>query len=204
MTAKTYDRQTGKFLAKVAENMPEMSDQIMQGWIENPKALQRFLEGLCPPDEVTANIILIDRTQPFDLVKFLGKEWTIEEEDEHALALTQVDISRIQLKNMLKKGENRIKGEEKLKRLKEADYIRLDTKVFQVLWEKQTLIPESWKKKTNGNTTFIFFDGTVLRNPLGNRYVLFLCWNGGEWYWSYYWLELDWPVFDPSAVLASI
>ena len=48
MTAKTYDRQTGKFLARVAENMPEMSGEVMQSWINDPKSLQNFLKGLIP------------------------------------------------------------------------------------------------------------------------------------------------------------
>lgn len=37
-TAKTYDRQTATFLAVVGQNMPELSGDVMQGWIENPKA----------------------------------------------------------------------------------------------------------------------------------------------------------------------
>lgn len=49
MSAKTYDRQSGKLIARIAENLPEMSGGIMQGWIDNPKALQGFLAGLCPP-----------------------------------------------------------------------------------------------------------------------------------------------------------
>lgn len=48
MTTKTYDRQTGKFLARVAENMPEMSGEVMQSWINDPKSLQNFLKGLVP------------------------------------------------------------------------------------------------------------------------------------------------------------
>ena len=51
-TTKTYDRHTGKFLAKVAENMPEMTSYVMQGWIENPVSLQRFLAGLWTPNHI--------------------------------------------------------------------------------------------------------------------------------------------------------
>lgn len=40
----TYHAQTAKFLAKVAENMPALPADIMQGWIENPKALREVLE----------------------------------------------------------------------------------------------------------------------------------------------------------------
>lgn len=40
-------KQTAKLVARIAENLPaEMSDEIMQGWIDNPKGLQKFLSGL--------------------------------------------------------------------------------------------------------------------------------------------------------------
>ena len=149
-------------------------------------------------------IIHIDRTVPFDPVKFLGQGWTIDEQDERSLTLNQVDLAKIQLEHMLKKDERWIKGEEKLKRLKKAGYVRLDAKVFQILWEDQALIPESWKEKTNGNTTFTFFDGTVFRNPYGYRDVLCLCWRDGRWLWGCGWLGGGRGVGRPSAVLASI
>ena len=148
--------------------------------------------------------ITVDRAQPFDPVKLLGQGWTIEEQDERALALDKVDLAEVKLEHMLKNNETWIKGEEKLKRLKKAGYIRLDAKVFQKLWENQELIPESWKEKTDGYTTFIFFDGTILRGPRGSRCVLYLDWFGGRWDWDYRWLEGRWSVRDPSAVLASI
>lgn len=54
MTAKTYDRQTAKFLAVVGENMPELSGDVMQGWIQNPKAVQKVLSNaFCPPEVAT-------------------------------------------------------------------------------------------------------------------------------------------------------
>lgn len=153
-----------------------------------------------------SHIVIIDRAQPFDPVKFLGHGWTIEEQDERSLTLTQVDLAKVQLEHMLKKGENCIKGEEKLKRLKSANHIRLDAKIFQTLWENQALILEAWREKMNGDitTTYIFFDGTVLRSPSGDRYVLDLCWHVGQWRWGYYWLGDDWDIGSPSAVLASI
>lgn len=52
-TANTFNSQTAKFLAMVGENMPEMSGSLMQGWIDNPKALQHALRGaLCPLEAV--------------------------------------------------------------------------------------------------------------------------------------------------------
>ncbi len=51
MTAKTYDRQTAKFLAVVGENMPELSGDVMQRWIQNPRAVQKALSNaFCSPD----------------------------------------------------------------------------------------------------------------------------------------------------------
>ena len=48
MTQKTYDRQTAKFLAVVGENMPVMTGDVMQSWIENPKVVGRVLEAFRP------------------------------------------------------------------------------------------------------------------------------------------------------------
>lgn len=45
----SYDKQTAEFIATVAQNMPKIPNDIMQGWIGNPLALKKFLAGLCPP-----------------------------------------------------------------------------------------------------------------------------------------------------------
>jgi len=48
------NKQTAKLIARIAENLPDMDEDVMQGWIENPKSLQRALkEVLCPPSERT-------------------------------------------------------------------------------------------------------------------------------------------------------
>jgi hypothetical protein len=67
LTAKTYDRQTATFLAMVGQNMPEISGDVMQGWIENQKALQKALRtALCPPETTDTateftNLIVAER-----------------------------------------------------------------------------------------------------------------------------------------------
>lgn len=147
-------------------------------------------------------VLQTDRSKPFGPVGFLGEEWTIEEQDERSLTLTELDLTKVRFEDMLKDGESWIKGEEKLKRLKEAGHIRLDAVIFLHLWKNQHLIPESWKEKINGNPRYIFFDGTILRSPSGDRYVLYLIWRGGGWDWGYYWLDRDWSAYDPSAILA--
>ena len=151
-----------------------------------------------------SSIIKIDRTRPFDPVKFLGEGWSIAGQDKRSLALTEVDLTKVQLSTMLREGETSIRGEEHLKRLKKAGCVRLDAKVFQTLWENKELIPETWKERINENVRYIRFTGTELRRPGGGRCVLSLCWLAGRWGWGYGWLGCGWLSDSPSAVLASI
>lgn len=183
-------------------------DFLQERIIRNPKEAGRqftaFLQNGARVVIGEPKIISVDRSQPFDPVKFLGKGWSIDEQDERSLALTEIDLTKVHLETMLEQGERSIKGEEKLRRLKKAGHICLDAKIFQTLWENQILIPERWKEKTNGSTTYIYFDGTVLRSPDGDRYVLCLFWHDGQWGWHCGWLGPDWHAPAPSAVLASI
>lgn len=52
----TYDRQTGKLIARIAENLPEMSRNVMQELIQNPLGLQKFLRDLVPPRAETFTV----------------------------------------------------------------------------------------------------------------------------------------------------
>ena len=141
----------------------------------------------------------------FNPSRFVGDGWSIQsdETDKRSIALTELDLTKVQHVTMLLDGETYVNGEEKLKRLKVSSYIRLDADIFLTLWENQHLIPESWKEKVNGNTRFIYFDGTVLRRSDGRRYILYLYWGDGGWYWRVDWLGHDWRGNRPSAVLAS-
>lgn len=163
--------------------------------------------------------IKIDCSKPFDPVSFIGERWSIwkgpidgnglqgdEEQDERSLALTELDITKIQFKTMLKDNEFFIKGEEVLRRLKDTDYIRLGGNVFYALWQDYQKNNENsaleWLRRTCDINYSDFF-GLVLRDPDGYRGVLYLCWGGGRWRWYYRWLGNDWHVSYPSALLAS-
>lgn len=65
MLQNTLHKQTGRFIGAIATNLPKISTDVMQSWIENPTALQKVLkEALCPPQkEVTP-------TAPKELRKF--------------------------------------------------------------------------------------------------------------------------------------
>ncbi len=49
MSTKLYDRKTAAFAAFVIQAMPEgLTEEIMDGWMQNPQALKRLLAGLGP------------------------------------------------------------------------------------------------------------------------------------------------------------
>lgn len=148
-------------------------------------------------------VIPVDRTVPFDPATFIGAGWVIVEQDERSLALNWIDLTEVMFETTLDKEEKYVKGEYKLKRLKAMDRIRLDAGIFKTLWDNQHLIPLKWREQTKGDITSIFFDGTVLQNSDGHRYIMLLFWRNGEWHWGNQWLTYDLCVYNQSAVLAS-
>lgn len=170
-----------------------------QEWLDALKKFNRKEN----PWGTNSSTINLSYYSSFDPDTFIGKGLEIVEEDKCSAALREIDLSKINLVTMLAEGEASIVGGEKLKRLKEACHVRLDAKMFNILWINQRLIPELWREKTNGKTTYIFFDGSILRNPDGNCCVLCLYWLDGEWCWGYRWLDDRLGSNCPSAVLAS-
>lgn len=179
-----------------------LQEQIIKNQKEAGKQFTAFLKNGWKVMVDSPRVISIDRSIPFDPTTFIGNRWSIEEQDERVIALTEIDLTCVMFDSTLEKGEKSIKGKDKLNRLKEkTNRIRLDAGIFKTLWENQILIPEKWKEKTNGNTTYIFFSGTVLRRSNGDRCVLYLYWRDGGWRWDDDWLERDWYANYPSAVL---
>jgi hypothetical protein len=208
MKAVTTGQVSEVFAGLAQVDWSEIDGHVLQHFInlspkERGKRFATFLKNSGPVISGVQKVIPIDRTSAFDPVAFVGVGWSIVEEDERSLSLGEVDLTKVNFETMLKDHESSVVGEEKLKRLKDTGHIRLDAKVFQTLWENQHLIPASWKESTNGNTAYVFFDGTILRDSDGDRYVLYLYWRRGEWDWIYYWLGNEWHANRPSAVLAS-
>lgn len=50
MSAKAYDKKTAAFAGYVIQNIPaDLTDEIMDGWMNNPAAMKSFLAELAPP-----------------------------------------------------------------------------------------------------------------------------------------------------------
>ena len=159
--------------------------------IQNPKVKKK--------SKGRSSKLIIDRTKPFDPGAFIGEGWSIEEQDDRSLAFTEIDLTKVRLEHMLQPiDQGRVKGEEKLKRLKAASHVRLDAAVLKAFLINPHLIPDRWKGKR------VYFDGTILRSPSVSRYVLCLYWDGSQWDWFYDGLDYYWNDSDPSAVLASV
>ncbi len=125
------------------------------------------------------SVIHLDQSTPFNPVVFVGNGWVIKEQDKHSLELAELDLLGVRLVTMLRVNEPSIACEERLRRIKEARYIRLDARVLQMLLKNQHLIPEDWKKSV------VFFDGTILQDRSGDRATLFLFCDGDEeWHWG--------------------
>lgn len=156
----------------------------------------------------------INRTVPFDVTAFLGWDHSIAEQDGRSLALTEIDLSRVELVHMLKDGEPFVEGRELLRRHeRKTNYIPLDAKVFQYCLEHPDQIPEIWKQKLSIDFLGTVFRhsqnrsvfGTLLRYQRRRYGILRLCWDRQRerWYWTYMRLDLLFATAsNPSAVLA--
>jgi len=195
----------------------QLQDLIIRNPIEAGKQFTAFLNNGGRLIVGESRMIKIDRSKPFNPAEFIGKGWSIwrgsadgdglsgeEEQDTQSLALGEVDLFQVLLEARLKASESYTSGEERLRRLKAAQRIKLDAGVFQSLWENREVLPKRFKQKPNGNTTFIFCDGTTLRGPDGFRYALYFYFNDGRWDWHCRWLVNVRNANYPSAVLAGI
>lgn len=179
---------------------------IIQGIIKNPtRAGEEFTAFLRNSGRLTVDpkILRIDYVHPFDPAEFIGKGWTVDEQDKQSLLITELDLSKIQFRTCLKEGG--MKGEEKLERLKTMNVIRHGGNEFLALWNNYEANGENsgleWLRKNRGITYLDFF-GLILRSLHSNRYVLCLVWNNYRWRWDYLRLTSKWYDLSFSAVSA--
>ncbi len=199
-------------------------DELQKGIIdltpeEFKKRFTAFLKSSAKVVGIIISAVLSLIGIAFDPVKFIGKDWAIwkgsadgdglagdEAQDAEALAMTELDATKMQFETCLKAGKTSITGEEKLKRLIALNKPLLGAKQFLALWldyqknGEQSVL--EWLRREK-SINYLDFFGTILRGPDGSRFVLCLCWYGGQWYWYCHWIGLDWYGLHSSAVLAS-
>lgn len=198
MTAKTYDRQTAKFLSVVGENMPEVSGDVMQGWIENPKALQNVLRNaLCPPE----NAMPAESEFQWRTVENLGIQIpalgrpTFEELQKKFSWIKSIkrdtsptEAVTLTLATMLHSGETRINGVEYERRLLPIAHRVLGYQQLDWLIANQDQFPDF---AALCGKIYIDFSGLVVVGESGDRCVLDADDVGKRWccYWG--WLGGD-------------
>ncbi len=101
-----------------------------------------------------------------------------EDIDPRSLALTELEVSKIIFESCLKEGESPITGEEKVRRQKESDKIRLGANIFLPIWQnyearrhcsKDLILDWLYFERKIYN---LDFTGTILRDPQGNRRII--------------------------------
>ncbi|MFZ1075205.1 MAG: hypothetical protein WAN50_02430 [Minisyncoccia bacterium] len=74
MSAKAYDKKTAAFAGFMIQNFPDtLTDEIMDGWMNNPAATKKFLAGLVPPESATAPAALLSASATTELAVVVGK-----------------------------------------------------------------------------------------------------------------------------------
>jgi hypothetical protein len=123
-------------------------------------------------------------SERFSPSAFMGREWSVAEEDERANQPTSFEVEAIKLISCLPQGTLYPTGETCLKLLKKMPEVRLGGRAFLACWENQSALPSEWKEPF----TFVFFDGLILAHTNGNRYSLYLTWERDTWKWYSCWL----------------
>lgn len=89
-------------------------------------------------------------------------------------------------------------------RLELTGQLVLNACVLDFLLDHTEFIPDDWKVDEAGNTIYIFFWGTIYRDPADDSLcVRCLCWRDGRWRGDCRWLGIGWGSRCPAAVLAS-
>ena len=100
-------------------------------------------------------------------------------------------------------GKKVVVGHELRQELEDGTQVLLNSNVLDYIYDHPELFPEHWKKDENGDIRYIYFWGSIFRNPSrGYLYVRYLYWNDGELYRDCDWLDGDWNRQSPSASVA--
>ena len=154
-TEGRIDKRTAKFIARIAENLPDMDGDQMQEWIENPVDLQDFLSGLGTPHDT---LIRIDRSvRPNSIYENDGKEIMLLHPELEGMGPSEYDLAKIRCyTHPVQKHKSGISGEGLYWHLRDTDSLkhclgiqdaieikRKGLRVFRKLFGKKIMI--CWK-----------------------------------------------------------
>ena len=194
------DKQTGKLIARIAENIPDMESEVMQNWIDRPKELQSFLLGLNPPlikatpvPEASLDFIVrVDRSvkpsYPDWMKKLMHPELELSGPAEY-------DLSKVDqwLHNDQKRGS--VVGNTIYKPLQEGDNLATCLNLQDGLAIQQKGIAV-FRKLFASKEVFLW--GSVAQDRYGNLYVPYLIEHGGKVVVNWHWLDLHWDSNNPA------
>lgn len=194
MSAKTYDRKTAAFGGYLIQNVPaDLDEETMDGWMNNPDAMKKFMAGLKPPETLPAKQPPLLSVIDCDVAPFTPSGWKVEEHKKGGQCKWDAAQVALYLSKFQKNGV--IEGN-KLRKELEGKPV-LNACVLDYLLAHPHLIPEEWKGKA------VFFWGTIYRYSVDDLCVRYLFWDGGRWHWSNGWLGSVWDGRSPAALRAS-
>lgn len=147
------------------------------------EGVQRFMRD-------DAEVVIKTYTIDCDANPYVPDGWKVEEHIKGGELRWNPDEVELYLCD--KQKGNVIEGNELCKLLKDKPV--LNANVLDYLLANPQLIPEEWKGKA------VFFWGTIYRNSDGRLCVRYLCWRGGRWDWSNYWLDFNFDDRNPAVL----
>ena len=199
----TIDKQTAKLGARILENLPvDLDDNTMQGWIDNPKGLQKFLRGLCPSPVVVPTleppldfIIHVDRSVKPSYPEWMKKVMHLELEgtgpSEYNLKAQVEEWLHDDQKSGVVRGQmiyGHLKASNELANcLGLADLLAIQAKGIAV-----------FRKLFKGKAVFGWKSIVENRDINDNLNVPYLCGLGGGVLLHWHWLNDDWYSGDPA------
>ena len=196
------DKQTAKLIARISENLPNITPAVMQLWIDNPRALQDFLRGLFSysgrvevfkPETEINTLIKVDRSLKPKYPESWGEPARPELE---GIGPSEYDISRVDLWLHYDQMDGGFaKGYKIYEYLSRHDLFK-DCLGYDDALMIQRINPISFRRLLGLNAILCW--RSVMRNVNGNLSVPALYDLGGEIKLSLIWLSENFNNLYPS------
>jgi hypothetical protein len=188
----------------------EIKRQLRQkgGYPFDPMKLKGFLQKAIEGKFFLEMVVALSVIEEFDPAIFIGQGWEEKKDsDPRSRLVTEISLEKMIFETCLKEKESSISGEEKLRRIKKSGFIPYGAKQFFAIWQDwlkngaSSLLEQLYQTR---GITYIDFFGAILRDPDGNRSVLYLYRSvSGKWDWCCSWLVRDWGAYSFSVGSAS-